>query len=80
MASDFISAPAAAAQQPISAAQLLDAIEHLRKGTICLLVVAADENLDACIGTSLAFLAECQERELDAIAAGIRALCPAQIC
>jgi hypothetical protein len=77
MASNTLSAPAGAAQQPISTAQLLEVVEHLRKGTYCLRLVANDEQLDASIGNSLDFIAECQEQGLAVVAAGIRALCPA---
>ncbi len=58
-------------------AQLLQLVEHVRKGTYALRIVARDEELDSFIGNSLDFIAESQEQELEVIAAGIRALCPA---
>ncbi len=75
MASANLSAPGTAAQQPVCTAQLLEIVEHLRKGTYCLRLVANDEQIDASVGNSLAFIADCQERELAVLAAGVSALC-----
>ncbi len=76
MASDTLNAAATAVQQPISTAQLLETIEHLRRGSFCLRVVAEDQQLDITIGTAIGFLADTFERELAVLAAGVQAICP----
>jgi hypothetical protein len=63
--------------KPICTAQLLERIERVRKSTYALRVFADDETVDATLADALAFTAEEQEIELEAIAAGVRALLPA---
>jgi hypothetical protein len=75
MASEIVGAPGGAAQ-PLCLAQLLEMVEHVRKGTYCLRLIAEDDDLDVHITHSLDFIAECQERELEVIAAAVRLLSP----
>ena len=72
--------PLGAADQaavPVCTSQILDRLERVRKSTYALRLFASDDTLDAHVSNALSFTADMQEQELEAIAAGIRALCPA---
>jgi hypothetical protein len=63
--------------EPVCTAELLSMVERVRKSTYALRIFSDDETVDATLANALSFTAEEQELELVAIAAGIRALCPA---
>jgi hypothetical protein len=58
------------------AAELLARIERVRKSTYVMRVISDDDTLDATVANAISFMADAQENELVAIAAGIRAFCP----
>ena len=70
-----IPAPFCAESSPAEAlAAILERIAHAAQGTDALLVIAADETLDATAANALNFIARNLERDLGAIADGLRAL------
>ncbi|MGO9545342.1 MAG: hypothetical protein ACLPPF_11170 [Rhodomicrobium sp.] len=62
------------------AAQLLVRIERVRKSTYAMRVIGDDDALDATVANALSFMADVQEADLEAIAAGVRELRNAASC
>jgi hypothetical protein len=63
--------------QPLTRDDLLNIVSNLKKGAATLVLFGCDEHADAYISDSAMFLNHVFERDLDTLAAGIRALCAA---